>query len=145
MMLFYNKDLFEKAGVTELPTADWTWEDMYRVAREITAAGQGEYYGYFPATWGAVYQPVLHAAGTELYDPATNRFTFAERSGHRGVDAPAPALYRGLGHTVPVGRHADRLLRGRAGGDVPGPAAGRSPASVKRSRMSTGMSRSCRS
>jgi multiple sugar transport system substrate-binding protein len=81
MMLFYNKDLFEKAGVTELPTADWTWDDMYRVAKQISDAGQGEYYGYFPAIWGSVYQPVLHANGTELYDPATNKFTFANEAG----------------------------------------------------------------
>ncbi len=32
-MLFYNKSLFEKAGVTELPTEQWTYDDLYRVAR----------------------------------------------------------------------------------------------------------------
>lgn len=39
----YNKDLFEKAGITELPT---TWEEVYECAKKITEAGDGEYYGF---------------------------------------------------------------------------------------------------
>lgn len=38
LALFYNIDHFEAAGV-ELPTADWTWEDMTAAAQAITDAG----------------------------------------------------------------------------------------------------------
>lgn len=33
--LFYNKDLFAKAGVAE-PTADWTWDDLKAAAKTIS-------------------------------------------------------------------------------------------------------------
>ena len=39
----YNKELFEKAGITEFPR---TWEEIYECAEKITAMGEGEYYGF---------------------------------------------------------------------------------------------------
>ena len=33
--LYYNKDLFDKAGV-EYPTADWTWDDLRAAAEKLT-------------------------------------------------------------------------------------------------------------
>ncbi|MGO4585519.1 ABC transporter substrate-binding protein [Arthrobacter sp. 2RAF6] len=33
----YNADVFKKLGVTDLPTATWTWDDMVRIAGEIKA------------------------------------------------------------------------------------------------------------
>ncbi|MFC7622342.1 ABC transporter substrate-binding protein [Microlunatus sp. GCM10028923] len=33
----YNTAVFEKLGVSEVPTADWTWDDMIRVATELKA------------------------------------------------------------------------------------------------------------
>ncbi|MFN8530849.1 MAG: sugar ABC transporter substrate-binding protein [Anaerolineae bacterium] len=39
LALFYNKDLFDAAGVA-YPTADWTWADMTAAAEAITALGQ---------------------------------------------------------------------------------------------------------
>lgn len=33
--LFYNKDIFKKAGIAE-PTEDWTWEDLQEAAKTIT-------------------------------------------------------------------------------------------------------------
>lgn len=39
----YNKDIFEAAGITELPT---TWDEIYETAKKITETGNGEYYGF---------------------------------------------------------------------------------------------------
>ncbi|WP_310603371.1 ABC transporter substrate-binding protein [Anaerosporobacter sp.] len=39
----YNKDLFDAAGITELPT---TWDEVYECAKKITEAGNGDYYGF---------------------------------------------------------------------------------------------------
>lgn len=39
----YNKELFEKAGITELPQ---TWDEVYECAKKITEAGNGEFYGF---------------------------------------------------------------------------------------------------
>lgn len=33
----YNTAVFKKLGVTDVPTASWTWEDMLRIAEEIKA------------------------------------------------------------------------------------------------------------
>ncbi|MFJ5842544.1 ABC transporter substrate-binding protein [Streptomyces shenzhenensis] len=31
----YNTEVFKKLGVTNVPTADWTWDDMVRIAKEL--------------------------------------------------------------------------------------------------------------
>lgn len=38
--LFYNKDIFAKAGVAE-PTSDWTWSDVQKAAKEIASKLDG--------------------------------------------------------------------------------------------------------
>jgi len=38
--LFYNKDLFDQAGI-EYPTADWTWDDLKAAAAAITEKCDG--------------------------------------------------------------------------------------------------------
>jgi multiple sugar transport system substrate-binding protein len=41
--LVVNKDIFDKAGITKLPT---TWTEVREAAKIITQKGNGEYYGY---------------------------------------------------------------------------------------------------
>ena len=43
--LLYNKAIFDKYNVA-YPTEDWTWEDAYNAAKEITEKSNGEVYGY---------------------------------------------------------------------------------------------------
>lgn len=73
--LFYNKSLFAKAGVTEYPTADWTWDDLYRVAKEIQTKSRGAITGLAApigdGTAQIVYGPVIQAYGGYVYDPKT--------------------------------------------------------------------------
>ncbi len=42
--IWYNKALFDAAGVA-YPTNDWTWEDLYQKAKQLTKA-DGSVYGY---------------------------------------------------------------------------------------------------
>jgi multiple sugar transport system substrate-binding protein len=74
--LFYNKTLFKKAGVTEYPRADWTWSDLYRVAKEIQTKSHGTITGLAaPIADGSaqiVYGPVIQAYGGYVYDPKTH-------------------------------------------------------------------------
>ncbi|WP_029138042.1 ABC transporter substrate-binding protein [Nakamurella lactea] len=70
--LFYNQTLFEKFGV-DLPTATWTWQDMYAAATEIYSKSGGkvnglDIQGYTPP----IYNPVLQAMGAKVYDAASN-------------------------------------------------------------------------
>lgn len=48
LALYYNKDLFDAAGV-EYPTADWTWQDMYAAAEAIAGLGQEGVTGFSAA------------------------------------------------------------------------------------------------
>ena len=45
VMLVYNKDLFDQAGIA-YPTEDWTWEDEMQAAKKIRALGDD--------TWGVL-------------------------------------------------------------------------------------------
>ena len=42
--LLWNKAIFDQYGV-EYPTDNWTWEDMYEAAKQITEKSNGEVYG----------------------------------------------------------------------------------------------------
>lgn len=75
--LYYNKSLFEEAGVTEFPEADWTWDDMYRVAEEIQTKSGGSITGLAaPMADGSsqlIYSPVIAAHGGFVYDAETQK------------------------------------------------------------------------
>jgi multiple sugar transport system substrate-binding protein len=80
--LFYNKTIFQKAGVTEYPKATWTWDDLYRVAAEIQTKTHGKYAGLFPPLGNgdqpSVYNPVIKAFGGYVYDPKTKKSGIGE-------------------------------------------------------------------
>lgn len=57
-MLYYNKDLFDKAGVA-YPTDDWTWNDFREAAKKLTSGeGSNKIWGFtmpdWPQTWGGM-------------------------------------------------------------------------------------------
>ncbi|MCM8774910.1 MAG: sugar ABC transporter substrate-binding protein [Candidatus Omnitrophica bacterium] len=77
--VFYNKDLFDKANVS-YPSDDWNWEDMLRMARELTRRdenGRVLQYGFYGWAWqnfiygngGALVDDVNHPTRTRLDDP----------------------------------------------------------------------------
>ena len=43
--LLYNKTIFDQYGV-DVPTDDWSWDDVYEAAKKITEASNGDVYGY---------------------------------------------------------------------------------------------------
>ena len=73
--LFYNKTLFAQYGVTELPSAEWTWDDVYRVAEQIQTASNGAIIGIkAPLDDGGAqitFGPMIKAFGGYVYDPDT--------------------------------------------------------------------------
>ena len=54
IVLFYNKDMFDKAGVA-YPTADWTWDDLRAAAKKLTKSTKGDgkidQYGFVFDQW----------------------------------------------------------------------------------------------
>ena len=65
VVLFYNKDLFAKAGVDE-PTADWTWADEQAAAEKLTDKKAGVWGDYQPISFFEYYKAVAQAGGEFL-------------------------------------------------------------------------------
>ncbi|MDX1993596.1 MAG: sugar ABC transporter substrate-binding protein [bacterium] len=55
VLLFYNADLFDQAGV-EYPTAEWTWEDATAAAESIRALGDDVWGLYSPVQFWEFYK-----------------------------------------------------------------------------------------
>lgn len=66
--LLYNIDAFEAAGV-ELPTADWTWDDMTAAAEALT---NDDMVGFSAAADKFRWMAFFYANGAELFDEEGN-------------------------------------------------------------------------
>ena len=55
VLLFYNADLFDQAGL-DYPTADWTWEDATATAESISALGDDVWGLYSPVQFWEFYK-----------------------------------------------------------------------------------------
>ena len=85
MRLYYNKEVFEKAGLD--PNAPpKTLEELYDMAKAITEAGNGEYYGFgMPIKSGSTWERNIDnisilcgLTGLYAFDYTTGRFDFAK-------------------------------------------------------------------
>ncbi len=83
-VIAYNKTAFAKYGVTD-PKPGWTYDEFYQDAKTITQKSGGSVYGVStPIGDGAglfTFYPVLKAFGSNLYDPTTKKFVFADTQG----------------------------------------------------------------
>jgi len=93
IVLFYNEDIFDKAGLTYPPsdTKDpyfpkWTWDEFVRVAKTLTNPDKDQW-GY---AWSAAFRdpnylyPFFYQAGTDVLDLEKNRAAF---DGPEGIKA----------------------------------------------------------
>lgn len=55
VVLYYNKDLFDQAGV-DYPTSDWTWDDAVAAAQEITDPDAGVWGLFSPVQFWEFYK-----------------------------------------------------------------------------------------
>lgn len=94
--LYYNKDLFDKAGLA-YPTDDWTWDDMLEAARKLTVideSGRTVQWGLETmGAWVRMFMPFVNSFGGELISPDGSVFT-----GYMNSEGTLKALefYRGL-------------------------------------------------
>ncbi|MEG0305293.1 MAG: sugar ABC transporter substrate-binding protein [Oscillospiraceae bacterium] len=73
VILVYNKDLFDKAGV-DYPTNDWKWSDAMAAAEKIRALGKDIYGYYHPITFNEFYKTAQQNGGNLISEDAT-KFT----------------------------------------------------------------------
>ncbi len=71
IVLFYNKDMFDAAGVT-YPTADWTYDDLRNAAKELTKDsnndGKIDQYGFYSDLWDMelIWSEAIWAYGGDI-------------------------------------------------------------------------------
>ena len=76
-LLFYNKDLFDKAGVA-IPDGKWTWDDYANAAKQLTAAFQAsgdDVKGTYEHSWQSTLQGFANAQKGDNTNPNGPYFT----------------------------------------------------------------------
>lgn len=79
VLLFYNKDLFDAAGVS-YPTADWKWADELAAAKKLTDAGKGVWGDFQPVQFFEFYK-VLAQNGGSFFNADQTQATFNDAKG----------------------------------------------------------------
>lgn len=82
VVLFYNKDLFDKAGVT-YPNASWTWKDVLSAAQKINNPAQRVWGVYQPVQFWEFYKVARQAGGGLQVSPSVQIDTPANREALR--------------------------------------------------------------
>jgi multiple sugar transport system substrate-binding protein len=63
VVLFYNKDLFDKAGV-KYPDSSWTWKDELAAAQKLTDASKDVFGTYSPIQFWEFYKTIAQNGGS---------------------------------------------------------------------------------
>lgn len=96
VVLFYNKDLFDKAGLP-YPTSSWTWADETAAAKKLTDKKAGIFGDFQPITYNEFYKAIVQAGGSFLSPDGKS----AAFDSPQGVDA-AQWLAGKSGTTMPT-------------------------------------------
>lgn len=69
MIVYYNKDLFDKAGVS-YPTKDWTWDDLLNTAKKLTIKEGNEVkqWGFAAGSWWPWWMSFMYQNGGRVLD-----------------------------------------------------------------------------
>ena len=68
-VLYYNKDLFDKAGVG-YPNPDWTWDDLVAAGKKLTGRGK---YGFLWAIPEYMFESLVNNLGGTIWDKTKQR------------------------------------------------------------------------
>jgi multiple sugar transport system substrate-binding protein len=79
VVLFYNKDLFDAAGLA-YPAKDWTWADETAAAEALTDKAAGVWGDYQPISYNEFYKTVAQSSGHFLND-AGDATAFNDQAG----------------------------------------------------------------
>lgn len=111
--LFYNKDLFDKAGLS-YPNENWTWDDLKTAGQKLTVDRDGDGHPEIVGidmAWGAAgFQPFLYQAGEKFWNAERNRSAFDTPEA-----AKALAFYKSLMGSYSISQSSS--VRGGLGPD----------------------------
>ncbi len=79
IVMYYNKNLFDKFGVEYPPTDGWDWNQFMDTARKLSRDTDGDgkidVWGYRFVAWVGVVKPWIWAAGGDLMSPDRTKAT----------------------------------------------------------------------
>jgi multiple sugar transport system substrate-binding protein len=112
LILFFNKDMFDKAGIS-YPTKDWTWKEFLDAAQKLTIneGGKVTQYGWAAGSWWPWWMSFIYMNGGAVLDssgkPVVNSdsaiaaLQFYNDLVFKYKVAPSPTDYANLGTTSP--------------------------------------------
>lgn len=96
VVLFYNKDMFDKADL-KYPDWNWTWDDLLATAKKLTIDtnkdGKPDQYGFYDL-YNISYYPFLWQAGGDMTDPTGTKFTLDKPEAIDGLKFKADLTFR---------------------------------------------------
>jgi multiple sugar transport system substrate-binding protein len=88
MVLFYNVDMFEEAGVAP-PAEGWTWDDFLAAARELTMDTDGDgridQFGFGYSTFYLFWEPWVWSNGGRFFSEDHSEFTLDQDEALEGL------------------------------------------------------------
>lgn len=90
-IVFYNKELFRKAGI-KYPGAGWTWEDFLRIAKELTINKSGRIVQY--GTFLPRPLMVIQSFGGRCFNDNFSRCTINSKSAHIALKFLLNMIYK---------------------------------------------------
>jgi multiple sugar transport system substrate-binding protein len=121
MILYYNKDMFDKAGVA-YPSKSWTWNDFLTAAQALTIRDGDEVtqYGFANISWWPYWMSFMWANGGGIFDetgmPAVNTpenidaVQFYNDLVWKHQVSPTPEEYANMGNPGPDQLFAQKKL-----------------------------------
>lgn len=107
MIVYYNKDMFDKAGVS-YPTKDWTWKDLLEAAQKLTITKDGvvEQYGFAAGGWWPWWMSFMYQNGGSILDSNLEKVTVNSPENVEAIN-----FYTDLVHKYKVAPSADDYSR----------------------------------
>ncbi len=122
MTLFYNKDLFDKAGVA-YPNDKWTFTEFTNAAKKISDPANGVYGINAPNSWWANYGAFIKPRGGSLLNPERTAFTLDSKESMEGLQFMQDLIWKD--HVAPqpkeVPQGIDLWTSGKLGMMIDGP------------------------
>ncbi|MCB0107764.1 MAG: sugar ABC transporter substrate-binding protein, partial [Caldilineaceae bacterium] len=115
--LYVNKDLLAAAGL-EMPSADWTWDDMLSYAQALTNADADQWGIYIspvnPPYWGASF---IHGTGGTVLNDAKDQCTLTSPEAQAGLQYIADLIfdYKVMPAPVTLEGQANPFVTGKVG------------------------------